>query len=159
MDVGGGWTETGTWDIQSNKGRTYGTMPSGTGFLAIADAGTANVTLQVTITPAGSGAEGLALRYSDGNNFWFIDGYVGGDTLRLYQRAASSWYLRDSAAAALSAGVPFDISATADGNNFSGSIGGASVSYASAWQNDKTNHGLSGNDAGTTFDDFKATAP
>lgn len=71
MDVGSGWTTSGTWTIQSNAAQNTGTDGD---TVVYADAGQADVTYTCDYTRGGSAWNGgLAFNFQDTSNFWLFD--------------------------------------------------------------------------------------
>lgn len=161
MDVGAGWTElNGRWEIQSGRAASLGAPPGVPHWVALAEAGAADVEVRVVVRPAGDSNCGIVVRASDADNFWSVELLVlspGTAELRLYERNSGTWVLR---------AVAFDVAAapdrdstltvTAVGTTITGRAGDREVTYdAAAHNRTATQHGLRADKLDCRFDDFR----
>lgn len=169
MDTGSGWTKiegnSNVPTIQSNK--LQSTADAAAAYTHTADAGAANVTIEMIGTLGSGGTTGdhaveIALRASDGTNMWIIGiNDVGTNNMFIATFIAGVYTVRDQATISLSAGTPYTLVVTATGNDVSFTVdGGAPVAATNAFNNTVTTHGirlvhLGG--AANTVDDFVVT--
>jgi hypothetical protein len=79
-DTGQAWTaQLGTWGISGNTAYCSDGYSAGNGGSATVDpgAGVREVQVEISVKPPNSDYQGVVLRYSDSNNYWFAFVYTG----------------------------------------------------------------------------------
>jgi hypothetical protein len=142
--------QAGDWDIQSNRAN-----PDGAG-IATWDVGNANVMIDCVVNGGAAGNPGIVLRYTDADNYWYVQADRVNDLIEIHEVNASVDTVRDSVAAVIADSTDYTLSAAAFGATIRGWIDKASpVSYTSAILNQGvTVHGLFADDSACQFDNF-----
>lgn len=155
---GNAWTEQlGDWDIQSNQANMSsisGTTPNG---VATTTTTVADARFSATVTPVSTGAPGIIFRYSDNNNFWFVQVNESVNFFQLFERNAGSFVNRGQAAVTINAGTSYSIVVDVSGTSITATLnGGNTVSYGSATFNQsQTTHGMRAFKNGDKLNDYE----
>lgn len=148
-------SDSGAMDINGNKARST-TLASGL-VQYRANAGVSDCVVSADVTPVAADVTGLILRRNSAVNNWVLVVDVDNDLFRLYERA-TTYTLRASIAATITAGSTYAFSATLNGQSIVCTLDGANqISFSSATYQTETNHGLEGDHTGTKWDNFKVT--
>jgi hypothetical protein len=162
MNVGPGWTiDKGTFQISNNKAQCTATGSSPAGARAHSDAGKSDVTLSVIFNGniGGGGNGGAVLRYTDENNFWFLN--LTNTALVLYERSGGTWTQRGISSGTFTNNTDYTLQIVASGANLTATLNsGNTITYNSATSNQTvTTHGISAGFTADTFSSFLATNP
>lgn len=152
MEVGDGWTEAaGTWTITSNKA---GNSDSTGGIkAAIVDAEVADYRIRVVATMPTAVSSmyvgGLAVRYTDINNFWKIvlyTDFIGGvwvGKIQIVEKNGGNETIRATKDWVDKRTYPVELEVECNGNDITAWVEGAySVTYSSAFNNTATKAGI-----------------
>lgn len=154
-DGGSAWVAlSGVWGISSNQAYESAGGPHS---VAVLDSGTADVTVQMTLTAVGGNNAGVVARASDDNNYLLLAIY-GGNTLEIYRRDAGSFVsLLAPVTSAYAAGDVFKL--TVNGTSVTAYQNGVSKgTVTSAFNQTATKHGLRSHQSiAHRFDDFSVT--
>lgn len=157
-EVGGTWTErTGNFDIQTNRANI--SVASGGRDVSTVQTPVSDLLADVIIRKTAavdSGEFGHCLRYSDGNNFWMVQGDLTNNQIEIVERNGGVENQRAAAAIALTHSTDYDLRAIADGQTIDAFLDEVnSATYALAALNETaTIHGVVGNEATQTFDNY-----
>lgn len=157
-EVGGSWTvRTGVFDIQSSRAAID--TASGGRDVATVTAGVADCMIDVVVRKTDAndtGEMGICLRYSNDSNYWLVVADFANNLIKIIERNAGTETLRASASVALVTGTDYHVRTVAVGNNIQAYLNGANrCTYASAsLNNTATLHGIVGNGAAQTWDNF-----
>lgn len=155
MATGGPWSVlAGTAAVQSN--RVEATVLE---FIAVADAGAADVVVSATVqtTSAGTGAAAVVARAQDVNNLWLVNASFSAQEVQIYERVAGTYNLRAQSAVTLNASTDYTLQMTASGTSLSGTINGVTVNYTSSSLQTQTQCGFRMDNSNLRVDDFLAT--
>ena len=153
--VGGGWAiNEGAIAIQSNLAQSSG----GAWNSAMADVGTADVSISVKVIRGSADGVGLLLRRDTSSRYWLAE--INASAIRLLERDSTTT-VRASAAVSTTVGPQYTLHAAVAGETMSVSIPAlavtASYGSASAYKT-RTQHGLFGFGANHKWDDFEVNA-
>jgi len=157
---GAGWSEIhGDYDIQSNRAHVVATGIGPVAAIAVVDLGLANARLRVKINygAAGDIYGGLCARVADDDNLWYLVGSAATGNIVIVERNGGGNTTRASAAAGITSGVDYELSAVLDGQHIELTLDGSTtISYSSALFNEtETSHGMyTGGDV-NWLDDFE----
>jgi hypothetical protein len=157
MDVGAGWTLSGTWTIQGGKAVPAATTAN----LAWADCGQANCTLTVDVVPQTASFPAILVRLTDANNFWLAQVDSATAALDLFSCVAGTFTKVASTAFAITPGATYTMTAVVSGSTLTLTVNATSVTYSGMTTNlTATKCGLRngwGSGSVSTYDNFKAT--
>jgi len=151
-DVGGTWVVAGggTFNIFGNFAHY---VTGGTDSQATLDAGTADVTAQVSCIT--NQDDGLVFRFSDTNNFWVA--ILASNIVYLYKRVAGTYSLVNSASVSTALGRS-SLTICASGDNISVFFNFVSLfSTTDSFNNTATKCGLRSTTSDTLWDNFLVT--
>ena len=150
------WTEhEGDFDIQANELNCK--APDVGEYLASVDSGAADAIVEGTFNF--DIACGILLRYVDSTHYWWIDGVVADDIIRIVEQNAGAT-VRASTGIAVTANTDYDMRVIVYDETIDGYLdGGNKVTYSSAASSKTaTKYGIRGQDDGDTLDNFTVYA-
>lgn len=146
------WTEqSGDWDIQSNRANPDGAA------VATVDAGDADVMIDCVVNGGAGDQPAIVLRYSDANNYWYLQADRANNQLELHEVDAGSDDIRANAGVTINNSTDYTLRAIANGTTIDGYIDNANkISYGSASSNQtETEHGIRAENTAGQFDNFQ----
>jgi hypothetical protein len=152
----GGWTLSGTWDIQGNKAR----LSTYVGYRqAYIEAGEAGVFVRVTVTTPASGtfSDGLVVRRKDNNNYFRVVLNSVAGAFQITRILSGGSAVRATTAFSPAASTAYVITFSVVGNNLEAWVdGGNRIAVTDSSFNTATVHGLFGYNsaAASYYDDF-----
>ena len=162
---GSGWTEQHfSFDITSNKATMDvggDTQPQGLASIPTTAADVVIETVAQTSDNGSSSAFGIALRYSDNNNYWLLDVVPVSDTARMFEVNGGSYTSRGTSSPTIDINTDYTLKAIASDQTIIFTVdGGDTVTYTSASHNEsQTTHGIRGGNQADTgaWDWFKVS--
>lgn len=153
-EVGGGWTEqSGDWDIQTNRAN-----PDGAAIATVSAPGAADGLVDCTVNGGAGDNPAIDLRYSDANNYWYLQADRVANQLELHEYNATVDTVRANAAVVINDNTDYAARAIMYGQTIDGFLdGGNKITYALAALNETSIiHGIRAENTAGEFDNFVA---
>lgn len=152
------WIEqAGNWDIQANRASVILNAAIG---VATLDSGISDMFIRGTGNVGAGGNDiSIVYRYSDLNNYWFINASATANQFRIIERNGGVNTVRAVVGIAIGVAIDYEMTGTMNGQDMTAYLDGANrLAFASVFQQNATIHGLRGFDAAGgatfTFDNF-----
>ena len=142
--------QAGNWDIQANRAN-----PDGAG-IATWGVGKADVVIDCVVNGGAAGQPGIVLRYTDANNYWYLQADRAANQLELHEMNGGVDTVRANVAAVINDNTDYTLTAVAHGQRITGCINkGSAIVYTLAALNEGvTVHGLWSDNTVCQFDNF-----
>jgi hypothetical protein len=156
---GAKWAAAGGFsDFTFNSGAAKGA--GGVTSADVVESGLSDGTISFNAKPsATTGTVGTIFRYTDTNNYWFIEWVLSTGVATVYEKTAGVVTARTNSTIAVTAGKPFTFAVVLSGTSIKGYIGGTQIgsTVTSASHQTSTKHGLYDFDGNAFYGEFRVT--
>jgi hypothetical protein len=155
---GGKWAAAGGFaDLVFASGAATGTAAVVSA--DVVESGLSDSTVSFNAKPTGAGTAGAVFRYTDTNNYWFVEWVQSTGVATVYEKTAGVVTARTSSTIAVTASKPVVLAVVLSGTSIKVYINGAQVgsTVTSASHQTATKHGIYDFGGGVFYGEFRVT--